>query len=314
MNRLDRLQAILIHLQSKKIVTAQELSDRFSISIRTVYRDIRSLEEAGVPIGAEAGIGYFLTDNYHLPPVMFTNEEASALLFGSKFTEQLSDKPIKTAFESALFKIKAVLKNKEKEHLEILHNHINIFGNIPALPENLYLHDIQNAIVHNRKLQISYRAASAETDSCRLVIPLSLCFYGMRWHLIAFCELRNDYRDFRLDRIKNLRVTDEVFDRAKYKNLEEYMDTIFMKEDAIKIVLETSKEASDKIKEYKYMYGYTHQIEKGEVVEMHFINNELDGFARWIIHGGNKVNILEPVLLKEKINKMVKDLAEWYLK
>ena len=83
MNRLDRLTAILIHLQTKRVVRAQELSDRFNISLRTVYRDVRSLEEAGVPIGAEAGVGYFLND-YHLPPVSFTNTEASALLLAGK--------------------------------------------------------------------------------------------------------------------------------------------------------------------------------------------------------------------------------------
>ena len=90
MNRIDRLTAILIQLQTKKVVKAQEIADRFNISLRTVYRDIRALEEAGVHIGAEAGIGYFL-ENYHLPPVMFTTEEASALMLGAKLIEKMSD-------------------------------------------------------------------------------------------------------------------------------------------------------------------------------------------------------------------------------
>ena len=102
MNRLDRLTAILIHLQSKRVVRASEIADRFEISLRTVYRDIRSLEEAGVPIGAEAGVGYFL-ENYHLPPVMFTNAEASALVFGGKFIEKMADSSLQEPFTSALF-------------------------------------------------------------------------------------------------------------------------------------------------------------------------------------------------------------------
>jgi predicted DNA-binding transcriptional regulator YafY len=87
MNRIDRLTAILVQLQSKKVVKAHEIADRFEISLRTVYRDVRALEEAGIPIGAEAGKGYFILDGYHLPPVMFSQQEANALVLGSKLIE-----------------------------------------------------------------------------------------------------------------------------------------------------------------------------------------------------------------------------------
>lgn len=93
MNRIDRLSAILIQLQSKKIVRAQEIADRFEISLRTVYRDIRALEEAGVPIGAEAGIGYFLMEGYNLPPVRFSKEEAGSILMATKLAEKIRITP-----------------------------------------------------------------------------------------------------------------------------------------------------------------------------------------------------------------------------
>ena len=125
MNRLDRLTAILIHLQTKRVVRAQELASRFNISLRTVYRDVRSLEEAGVPIGAEAGLGYFLTD-YNLPPVMFTNAEASALMMGGKLIETWTDQSVQTEFDSALYKIKSVLKRPDQEHLDDLDAHIRV--------------------------------------------------------------------------------------------------------------------------------------------------------------------------------------------
>src|SRR3954447_3068852 len=101
MNRIDRLTAILIQLQSKRVVKAQEIADRFEISLRTVYRDVRALEEGGVPLVGEAGVGYSLVEGYRLPPVMFTKEEASALLFGAKLVEKMSDHSIQKEFQSA---------------------------------------------------------------------------------------------------------------------------------------------------------------------------------------------------------------------
>ncbi|HZB12127.1 MAG TPA: HTH domain-containing protein, partial [Chryseolinea sp.] len=106
MNRIDRLTAILIQMQTKRVVKAEEIADRFEISLRTVYRDVKALMEAGVPIGSEAGKGYFIVDGYHLPPVMFTQEEGSAMLFAGKLVEKMTDKSIRKEFESALLKIK----------------------------------------------------------------------------------------------------------------------------------------------------------------------------------------------------------------
>src|ERR687897_2699091 len=100
MNRIDRLTAILIQLQTKRVVKAEEIADRFEISLRTVYRDVRALMEAGVPIGSEAGKGYFIVDGYHLPPVMFTTDEASALMLAGKLVEKMTDNSVRTEFVS----------------------------------------------------------------------------------------------------------------------------------------------------------------------------------------------------------------------
>src|SRR6187551_425409 len=115
MNALARLPATFIQLQSKKVVKAEEISERVGMSLRTVYRDVKALMEAGVPIGSEAGKGYFIVDGYHLPPVMFTQEEGSAMLFAGKLVEKMTDKSIRKEFESALLKIKAVLNESEKD-------------------------------------------------------------------------------------------------------------------------------------------------------------------------------------------------------
>src|SRR6186713_3638860 len=118
MNRIDRLTAILIHLQTKRVVKAEEIADRFGMSLRTVYRDVKALMEAGVPVGSEAGKGYFIVDGYHLPPVMFTQDEASAMLLAGKLVDKMADKSVRNAFESSLQKIKSVLNEAERDHME----------------------------------------------------------------------------------------------------------------------------------------------------------------------------------------------------
>src|SRR3954466_13308775 len=127
MNRIDRLTAILIQLQTKRVVKAEEVAERFEISLRTVYRDVKALMEAGVPIGSEAGKGYFIVDGYHLPPVMFSQQEASAMLTAWKLVEKMTDVSIRKGYESALLKIKSVLNNAEKDHLENLQSSIEVF-------------------------------------------------------------------------------------------------------------------------------------------------------------------------------------------
>jgi predicted DNA-binding transcriptional regulator YafY len=121
MNRIDRVSAILIQLQTKRVVTAGEIARRFGISIRTVYRDIRTLEGAGIPIGSEAWLGYYLVEGYRLPPLMFTTDEVGALITAGKFVDRFADPALKAYYDSALYKIRAVLKSRDWDHAEELH-------------------------------------------------------------------------------------------------------------------------------------------------------------------------------------------------
>ncbi len=208
MNRLNRLTAILTHLQSKRVITAQEIADRFEISLRTVYRDIRALEEAGVPIGAEVGKGYSIVKGYHLPPVMFSKEEASALLLGGKLIQKQFDDSIRKHYGEAMLKIKAVLRYREKDSIETLEGkievlHINNALKSPKFP-NHFLSDIQNALANKQVLKFDYYSSYNDQFTSREVEPSGLCYYSGHWHLIAYCRLRKDFRDFRADRIMKL--------------------------------------------------------------------------------------------------------------
>src|SRR5436190_6303907 len=126
MNRIDRLSAILIQLQSRRMIKAQQIADKFTISLRTVYRDIHALQEAGVPVIGEAGTGYSLMEGYKLPPVMFNQDEASALLTAAKLMQSKTDASSARHYSSALDKIKAVLRLTEKDHIEEIDERIAV--------------------------------------------------------------------------------------------------------------------------------------------------------------------------------------------
>ena len=149
MNRIDRISAILIQLQSRRVVKASDIAERFNISLRTVYRDVKTLEEAGIPLIGEAGVGYSIMDGYRLPPVMFTREEATAFLTAEKFVEKLTDASTMANHKSAMYKIRAILKTTEKDLLEDMDGNIEVFKRRDdvVMMGNDYIQVILNSIV-----------------------------------------------------------------------------------------------------------------------------------------------------------------------
>ena len=307
MNRIDRLQAILIQLQSKKIVKAQEIADRFSISLRTVYRDIRALEEGGIPIGAEAGIGYFLDDSFSLPPVMFTTLEANALLLAGKLIPHMSDSKVDEAFQNALYKIKSVMRSQDKLSLEKLEKSVHVYSGMTMSPkkDSIYLHEIQKAIVESKVLKMDYFSHYNQQSSLREIEPVSLVFYAMNWHLIAWCKLRKAYRDFRLDRIQNLTMTSELYERKIDAAFQEYLEFQKEQNEYIEIKLKLTHSLALFLNESKYWYGFISETVISNEVIMTFLNPDLQGFARWVITMGVEVEIIEPHNLKNIISEMV---------
>jgi len=315
MNHIERLNAILIQLQSKRIVKASEIAERFDISLRTVYRDIRALEASGVPIGAEAGVGYFLMDNYKLPPVMFTREEAAALLFGEKLIEKMSDDPMKFEFSSAITKIKAILNPEEKDRLEKLNGQISVlhYSSSTGNFNKLYLSEIQQALVSKQVLEIDYQAGYGAPATQRLIEPIGLCNYSRRWHLFAWCRLRGEYRDFRLDRIQNLRICKDTFKGKQHLSMDDFIRQMNVVSDKANISLIVKTDRIKFINESKYWYGYIDE----ETIDNHssrlrFANNELRGFATWIISSGLMAQVEEPEELKVILDEFITKITENY--
>lgn len=222
MNRIDRLFGILLLLQSKKHVSAETIASRFEISVRTVYRDVKALGEQGVPLSFEPNKGYFIVHGYFLPPVSFNTDEASALLMMERFIEGFADKSIKQHYQSALDKVKNVLKSNQKEVLENLNANIRL-----QLPKRLYsdveyLSLLQNAIADKHIVAIKYKNYKEEISERRLE-PIGLIFYAFSWHLIGYCHLRNSYRDFKVNNILQLNCSSLPFTLTEHISINDYM-------------------------------------------------------------------------------------------
>lgn len=225
MNRLTRITAILVHLQSKKIVTAKEIANSFEISLRTVYRDIKTLQEAGVPIGSENGIGYFIVDGYSLPPIMITEEEANALIVSEKLILNQGDISLKKDFNSLLLKIQSVLKNVQKDNLLKLTYRIERSSKKEVYESN-WLSILQKSITSTKVLKIDYHSIYNDEKTLREIEPLGVYYTDKAWIIVAYCRLRKKIREFRLDRIIDINTTSQTFDYQKDFKLSKYFNEL----------------------------------------------------------------------------------------
>ena len=216
MSQLSRLISILTLLKSKRILTATELAEKFDVSIRTIYRDVRKLEESGVPIITLEGRGYTLMDGYSVAPVQFTEKEANALITAHHLVNKTQDSSFVENFEEALVKIKSVFRSSVLEKSELLSNKIYVFDNQREQIASNALSEIQLAITNYNCTEINYRKANDTNISFRKIEPCAIYSTNNKWILIAWCHLRDEYRAFRIDRIQHFKILPETFEDRKF--------------------------------------------------------------------------------------------------
>lgn len=208
--RLSRLTAIITQLQSKRIVTAKHLADKHNVSVRTIYRDIRTLEKSGIPIVTEEGKGYSIMEGYHLPPVLFTEDEANALITVEQLMIHNKDQSFSENVSSALEKIKAILRYSQKGNADLLAERVYFGGHQNQEKTSNNLMQIQSAITNYQVLNIAYRSSKGEKTT-RSIEPFAIYSIHGNFLLIAFCRLRNNFRAFRIDFIEKLTLENETF-------------------------------------------------------------------------------------------------------
>ncbi len=220
--RLSRLTAILIQLQTKRLTTATSLADKFNVSVRTIYRDIKALDEAGVPIVTEDGKGYTLMEGYRIPPVMFSESQANALILAEQLVLKNKDTSFIKDYSEAIDKIKAVLRQSEKDKANLLADRTRFEQNINRERNSNTISQLQSALTNFYLTKIDYTNEQNKTTE-RTIEPFALLSTNENWLLVAWCRLRKQFRYFRLDRITKLEVLTEKFDQHKM-TLQEYFD------------------------------------------------------------------------------------------
>ena len=223
MRRADRLFQVVQSLRGGRLVTAAALAERLEVSERTIYRDIADLQASGVPIDGEAGVGYVMRAGYDLPPLMFSRDEIVALVAGARLIRAWGGAAMARAAEEALIKIAAVLPEAGRQRAGEIEIHAMAPGLTPDVRARI--DEIEQAVEDRRRLFLSYLDAEARPTE-RTVRPLGLWFWGKVWTLVAWCELRNDFRMFRLDRIRDMDTDGEVFRPERGKTLADFYRTM----------------------------------------------------------------------------------------
>lgn len=229
--RLSRLTSILTILQTKRVITATELAKKFDVSVRTIYRDIKALESSGIPILTEEGKGYSLMEGYRLPPISFTETEANALITAEHLVLANSDRSLIEHFSSAISKIKSVLRYETKEKVNVLSSRIYVWQGSVEEMKSKHLSTLQLAITSCNLVKIEYETAADKVLSERIIEPFGTFTLDTdSWLLVAWCRLRNDFRNFRIDGIRHIEVLNEKFEPHNM-TIEEYYEKYILPKD-----------------------------------------------------------------------------------
>jgi len=220
MRRADRLFQLVLILQDGKVRTARYIAEKLEVSERTIYRDIGDLIGSGIPIDGEAGVGYLLRDEYQLPPLMFTPDELKALALGAQMVKAWSDKKLGSVTATAMRKIESILPNKLRKEVELQEIIVPRWQLGEETAQNLGI--VREAIAANTKIKCAYQSLKGD-DTERIIWPFLLFFWGNKWTLGAWCEMRQAFRSFRIDLMRDLELLDPPFEEDEHRSLKAYV-------------------------------------------------------------------------------------------
>ena len=299
--RFDRILQIFFLLQSKSVVTTEELQKRFEISLRTIYRDLKALEMAGIPIINESGSGYSIMEGFRLQPSRFSQEEILSLMVAEKVMQKHETEFVKKHFEAALIKIKSSFQVHQKRDFLHLEDTIHLKNNLTS---NDYLPNIidvlLNSALKKKITHIDYLKSGDIHRVGRSVEPIGVFYEHNLWYLLAYCHLRKDYRNFRLDRIKKVLVLQENF-TITHPPINEFRDKDLC-ENIIKIEIKVDRKYAHFLYWDRQIFGFKEEKIAGDFVLMHFdCSLPLVSFVRWFLKYVDVAEIIEPAHLNNEL-------------
>ena len=312
MNRTDRLVAMVLFLQGRRVVRASEMAKHFEVTERTIYRDMSALGEAGVPISGEAGVGYCLMKGYQLPPVMFTAEEASAFFVGGELVKQFTDASLQGPMASALDKLRAVLPRDRQDHVEKLVSRTIVRGRVgraaPDVGTQRWMVTVQQGVVLRRVLRMAYRGLERDEDTQREVEPLGVVFYGGSWYLVAWCRLRKGIRHFRVDRIQRLELLPVTFPAREDFSLAEHMERSGVEGESTPVRIWFHDLARERAQRESYATLSEDQRRDGGA-EFTLYSYSLEWTAQWLLSFGDRAEAVAPAKLRLLVRTAAEKIA-----
>jgi predicted DNA-binding transcriptional regulator YafY len=317
LNRTERLFAEVLLLQNRPNMTSRDLAEHFGVSRRTIFRDLRALSESGVPLTyAEEG-GYEILEGYQLPPLMLSAQEAATLLIGTEFTKLQPDASLRRQADDVALKIRSVLPQEVRDYIDRLQERTVLDPYwLHAVPgptddDEGRWYELSRAVAQQFSVAMDYYVPSRDEVTKRTVHPLGLVYYTDRWNLIAYDHLRDDIRNFRLDRMESMHVTMNRFEPPDGFDLETHLDARGRNQSHEEIVVRFDKRAYDRARRY-IPAQVQEEREVDGAVEVTFYFENLDYVARWLLRYGTEATVLEPDALKQAVRERAQRLADQY--
>ncbi|SHK29871.1 helix-turn-helix transcriptional regulator [Rhodothermus profundi] len=315
-NRTERLFALILLLQTRPGLTAQQLAEHFGVSRRTIFRDLRALSEANVPLTYAEGGGYEILEGYQLPPLMFTAREAATLLIGTAFIKRQPDASLRADADAVALKIRSVLPQPIREYIDRLQERIVIdpywLQTMQGSGEETgYWYELSEAIARQQSVHLAYYVPSRDELTQRKVDPLGLVYYTDHWNLIAYDHLRKDIRNFRLDRIQRLAVLSERFTPPRDFDLNAYLEAQGAPSEAYRIRLRFAP-ATYRWARRSIPARIESEQETPEGIEVTFAFENLEYLARWLLRYGTEVEVLAPEALRAQLRAQARAVLARY--
>jgi predicted DNA-binding transcriptional regulator YafY len=308
-----RMKMILLLQDSNKKITVDKMAETFGVSRRTIFRDLRALSEINVPVTWEEYSGYGIMPGYKVPPLMFTSKELATIMVGLNFVKSQIDQTLVDDAKGVELKIRNILPDELKEFMESLNDRTVVdpflhFGVEKKKGGSWYL--ISSAISQNKSIRFGYHSIKDGKKSNREVDPYLLVFYRDHWNVIGFSKKRDDIRNFVLNRMRNIEITDEIFEPATEIDAEALIFRSGGSENLIRVSIEES--AYRRFKANLPTKIFKEIKENSKIIKVSFYFDNLDFINEWLLQFGDKVKIDSPKVLIDKrnsiLNKMNNDI------